>query len=208
MLTMNYKKIYKSIIIRAKTRPLIEGYSERHHIIPRCMSGSDDEKNIAILTPEEHFICHQLLVKMQPNNLKLAFAANMMCVDKGDGCRNNNKRFGWLKRKLSLLQKGNKLTEEAKILRKSRMIQKGTSRKGKPGNKLTEETKQKLSRVSHRKGKPGRRHTDETKQKLSRAAKGRVSHRKGKPGRRHTDVSRKNISESMRKAHAAKRGAV
>lgn len=61
------------------------------------MGGSNDDNNIAILTLEEHFICHQLLVKMHPNNKKLIYALNMMC--KGSR-RKSNKRYGWIKRKL------------------------------------------------------------------------------------------------------------
>ena len=37
---MNYQKIYNQIIERAKTRQL-EGYKEKHHILPRCMGGLD-----------------------------------------------------------------------------------------------------------------------------------------------------------------------
>jgi len=92
---MDYKGIYKRIIVRAKARSTVEGYSERHHIIPRCLGGSDDESNIAVLTAEEHYVCHQLLVKMHPDNRKLICAAQYMTV----GGKRSNKFYGWLKRK-------------------------------------------------------------------------------------------------------------
>jgi 5-methylcytosine-specific restriction endonuclease McrA len=60
---MNYKKIYERIIDRARSRDLLS-YKERHHIIPRCLGGSDDISNLVDLTPEEHYVCHQLLVKI------------------------------------------------------------------------------------------------------------------------------------------------
>lgn len=65
---MNYKQIHDSIIDRAKTRVLPkEVYTERHHIIPRCMNGSDDKSNLVDLTAKEHFIVHKLLVEVYPD---------------------------------------------------------------------------------------------------------------------------------------------
>jgi len=91
---MNYSFIYQQLISRAQTR-IINGYKERHHIIPRCMNGSDDISNIVDLTPEEHYLAHLLLVKIYPGNRPLLFAVKMMS---GQG---NNKKYGWIKRKLS-----------------------------------------------------------------------------------------------------------
>ena len=38
---MNYQKIYDTLINRAKDR-IYAGYTEKHHIIPRCMGGNDE----------------------------------------------------------------------------------------------------------------------------------------------------------------------
>ncbi|AUG88274.1 homing endonuclease [Salmonella phage Mutine] len=98
---MNYQFIYDSLILKAKLR-VLDGYSETHHVIPKCMGGSDERHNLVELTPEEHFVAHQLLVKIFPHNHKLAFAANAMCLNNGKvGRTTNNKLFGWLRRKLS-----------------------------------------------------------------------------------------------------------
>lgn len=91
--SMNYCKHYELLISRANGRAL-EMPFERHHIIPRCLGGKDNEANIATLTPEEHYVAHQLLVKMYPAEVKLVYAANMMCVN-----RRSNKLYGWLKRR-------------------------------------------------------------------------------------------------------------
>lgn len=96
---MDYKKHYDLLINRAKNR-LLETYTEKHHIIPRCMGGNNLPENLVRLTPEEHYIAHQLLVKIYPDNLKLLHAANMMAVSNNKQVR-NNKRYGWLKRRLS-----------------------------------------------------------------------------------------------------------
>lgn len=74
---MLYSKIYDSIIERAKTRVLID-YSEKHHILPKCLGGTDTHNNLVKLTFREHFICHQLLCKMYPDNQKLIFAFSSM----------------------------------------------------------------------------------------------------------------------------------
>ena len=92
---MNYNLIYTTLIERGRTR-VLESYKERHHIIPRCMGGSDEPENLVDLTPEEHYLAHQLLVKIHPNNYKLVKAASMMIPS-----RPNNKMYGWLRRKLS-----------------------------------------------------------------------------------------------------------
>lgn len=95
---MNYEKIYDELIFRAKSRILKE-YTEKHHIIPVCMGGSDDKSNLVQLTPEEHYIAHQLLVKIHPNNGALIKSAIMMCTG-----RPSNKIYGWLRRKFVLIQ--------------------------------------------------------------------------------------------------------
>lgn len=94
---MNYQKIYNRIIERAKVRTLA-GYKERHHIKPRCIGGTDESFNLVDLTPEEHYVCHQLLVKMHPNNIKLAYAcwAMSMC----GGKKVTNKIYSWLRKKI------------------------------------------------------------------------------------------------------------
>jgi hypothetical protein len=90
---MNYPKIYGLLVNRAKTRNFI-GYTENHHVIPRCMGGTDHSENLVALTPEEHYVAHQLLIKIYPDNVSLIRAAQMMTVG-----RTNNKLYGWLRRK-------------------------------------------------------------------------------------------------------------
>ena len=50
---MDYKNIHDNIINRAKKRKLV-GYSENHHIIPKCMGGTNDKENLAIFTTKTH----------------------------------------------------------------------------------------------------------------------------------------------------------
>ena len=98
---MNYQKHYDRLIERANNRVMC-GYSENHHIIPRCIGGSDKIENIVKLTAREHFLAHLLLVKIYPNERKLLFAVRMMSGNP-TGKRNTNKTYGWIKERLSQL---------------------------------------------------------------------------------------------------------
>ena len=97
---MDYTTIYNNLIQRAVNRSL-DGYRERHHIIPRCLGGNDTKENLVDLTPEEHYIAHLLLMKIYPENNSLIHAAVMMTVKGKDQIR-NNKLYGWVRRKHSI----------------------------------------------------------------------------------------------------------
>ena len=74
---MDYKKIYESLIDKRRKSPIIEGYFEKHHIVPRCLGGSNAKDNIVRLTAREHFFAHLLLVHIYPGP-KMLFAIRMM----------------------------------------------------------------------------------------------------------------------------------
>ena len=77
--TNKYTKYYTLLTDRAKGRTLTE-YTERHHIIPQSLGGSNDKENLVDLTAREHFICHWLLIKMTEgeNRSKMLYALNGM----------------------------------------------------------------------------------------------------------------------------------
>lgn len=78
-LSNKYTKIYHQIIEKAKTTQVI-GYTEKHHIIPRSMGGSNRKDNLVRLPAREHFICHWLLTKMTTGKDKasMIYALNGM----------------------------------------------------------------------------------------------------------------------------------
>ena len=78
---MNHQNIYNKLIERAKNR-VLEGYTETHHIIPKCLGGKDVEDNLVNLTAKEHFLCHKLLCEIYPGNHKLLWALWLMAIGK------------------------------------------------------------------------------------------------------------------------------
>lgn len=93
---MNYQKHYDLLIERARAR-VLSGYVEVHHVIPRCIGGSDDKCNLVQLTAEEHYVAHQLLHKIHPFVSGLAFA--MVAMTGKTNPNRNNKTYGWIKKK-------------------------------------------------------------------------------------------------------------
>lgn len=78
---MDYNKIYYNIINKAlKENNINKKYYELHHIIPKCLGGSDEKDNLVKLTLREHYICHKLLCEIYPNNKSLAHAYWMMTI--------------------------------------------------------------------------------------------------------------------------------
>jgi hypothetical protein len=168
---MNYSAIYERLVQRARERTL-EGYKERHHVVPRCLGGSDDPNNLVDLTGPEHAIAHMLLVKMHPGNLKLVFAANIMLVN-ANGIRYEmprNKQYGWLKERAAKamgdVQRGRVHSDEERKKRSE-------SLKGrKPSPQTTEVNRERMT------GSPGLRlgmtTSEDTRAKQSAAALART----------------------------------
>lgn len=105
---MDYHKIYNQLILK-RQQLIPDGYTEKHHIIPRCLNGTDDGINLVKLTAREHFIAHKLLVKIYIHT-SLVYAANMMCNFK----RYNSKNYSWLKEKHQSILIGRILSETTK----------------------------------------------------------------------------------------------
>lgn len=74
-----YTRWYNQITDCARDR-VVKDYTERHHIKPRSLGGSDDPDNLVELTAREHFICHWLLTKMTTgkDRAKMIYALNGM----------------------------------------------------------------------------------------------------------------------------------
>jgi hypothetical protein len=101
---MNYKKHYNRLCERAKQRNL-DCYVESHHVVPKCLGGDESNDNLVKLTPEEHYVAHQLLVKIHPDHKGLVWAALQMSGHSTHTGRANNKLYGWLRRKYQQIAK-------------------------------------------------------------------------------------------------------
>ena len=75
---MNYSNVYDSLILRARSRTSLEGYSERHHILPKSLGGSNESENLVDLTGREHYLAHKLLVKIYPESRVMKYALGLM----------------------------------------------------------------------------------------------------------------------------------
>lgn len=178
---MDYVKHYNLLIEKAQQRLELDGYSELHHIVPRCMNGSDDTSNLVRLTAREHYVAHQLLAKMYSNHYGLAKAAFFMTVGLE---RQNNRCYGWVREKhaesMSISQAGESNSqygtcwitngEENKKIDSNQEIPEGWQR-GRINPVCSEEAKQKISNTLRGKSK-GKKLSEEHKLKISKACRG------------------------------------
>ena len=217
---MDYKAHYDKLIARG-LRTLIHGYREKHHIIPKCLGGTNKKDNLVWLTAEEHYVAHQLLVKIHPGNSKLVYAAKMMTIGTNKHSR-NNKLYGWLRQQfaesISKELKGRPSSQTVEVREKA-------SRKAaikNTGKKRTEEQKAQMSKnhgggvqkgykqseehrancrkpksAEARKNMTGRIVTEETKQKQSIIAQARGNN--GGPAN-WSEETHKKASESQKAA--------
>lgn len=81
---MTYNEYIKTLL-STRGRHILDKnkYTETHHIIPRCMGGSDDEENLIDLFPQEHYLAHKLLSEENPDNNSLLTAWFRMCYKNG-----------------------------------------------------------------------------------------------------------------------------
>ena len=181
-----YLKIYFALVNRAKSRTL-EGYTEKHHIIPRSLGGNNDKSNLAILTGREHFICHLLLTKIVEgrNKSKMVFALNSMMNRRNDTMKRyvpNSKFY----ERLRIL-----LSEAHKQIGRSEAHKLAISKRHK-GKIVSEETKKKMSESSKSKivggAVKGSIRSASTKAKISQARKGIV----------FSDEHKKKLSEAAK----------
>lgn len=196
---MNYKKIYFQLVSRSVER---SGYVERHHILPKCLGGTDAKENLVDLYPEEHYLAHLLLCKIYPENQKLLYASmNMATGSLSNLGKRNNKKYGWVRR-----QYAKSISGDGNPSRRDPELQKRASLK-RVGQKRTVETREKMSAAQR-----GRKFTREHKENLSIAASKRLpiseetrsKLRKRKPNKGM--LGKKMSKETKAKMSAARRG--
>lgn len=202
---MNYQKIYLNIIKKAKSQNRIRAskykrkkykidfiYYENHHIIPKCLGGTDEETNLVLLTAKEHFICHKLLTYIYKGNRKIAYAFHRMAFSQKENRKISSRDYSyaielikttfiseetrkkmkgktpWNKGKTNVYDKG--VLENWS--RKKLGNQNGLGNKSNTGKKFSEEHKDKI-----RKKHIGLKPSEETRKKLANKAKQRKKYK-------------------------------
>ena len=158
---MNYQLHYESLIAKAQSRTEVHEYVERHHIVPRCLGGSNAKSNIVELTGREHFVAHMLLARIHGKGLWQAAAMmkNKSSVQPG---RVTTSRLYETARKSWADHLRGKPRPEHVVK---------AVRTAKTGKKASEETKAKMSATRKgraRSGDPSKwKHSEEAKSKMS-----------------------------------------
>lgn len=137
---MNYQNIYDRLIKRSKDRLCdINIYYESHHIVPKCLGGSNKKDNKVFLTGREHFIAHWLLYRIYPDNKKIAIAFFFMshCLSRQRDYKVSSRTYSEAREAHQKATKGRKISEEQKI----------AISKANKGRKLTDREKQRVSEV-------------------------------------------------------------
>lgn len=167
---------YYQLIDRANSRTVDPNqYYETHHIIPRCMGGSDAKSNLVRFTAREHYIAHMLLVKMTtgPAKRKMSFGLwKMISANKvQDRYMPCNRQYEIIKQNMAQA-----ISEQNK------------------GQIVTEEQKEKLrNRVPWNKGKTGI-YSEETLQLMSLKSKQKMM----------SEEARKKISDGVKRRYQLK----
>jgi hypothetical protein len=194
-----YEKWYKNITDRGQTR-ITNERTESHHIVPKCLGGTDNKNNLTNVTLREHFICHWLLTKIYygKERHQLLKALWMMKAENQNQSRYKTKitsrvyatlREEYIKlQSIKVTGKGNGFygkthTPEAR----EKIRQKNL------GNKLTPEQHARL--VANTKGKKKPPITDEHRAKLSAAKRGKNNNRYGVEV---SEETRKRIGDKIR----------
>jgi hypothetical protein len=227
-----YTKWYFNIINNARCRELpLNTYTEKHHIIPRCIGGTNEDDNLVKLTAREHFICHLLLTKMTTANYqkKMIFAFRFMSRYNSSQPRYINSRlFDKIKGrctytaesrvKMSIAKKGKKQTAESIEARASKMRGRVSPIKGKVIHTVSSKEKirkaqqliyadlsasEKFERMK-KSGSSDDSWTDARKLKISEALKGKPKSEQAKTNMK--EAAKHRTAEHKRKCGDIHRG--
>jgi hypothetical protein len=155
-------------------------YTEKHHIIPKSLGGTNNLSNICSLTAREHFICHWLLVKMTSGQArgKMLFALRMMRAKS-----NKHKRY---ETKITA-----RVYEALKVEYALIVSQMQTNKI--PWNKGIKQTLEHSKKISA--ALKGKTHTEEHRKKNSESKKGRIGTFTNKTHSQNTKLKLSNINK-------------
>lgn len=148
---MTYNEYIQNILNTRGRFACGDEYYEKHHIIPRCIGGNDEESNLIDLYAREHYEVHKLLAQENPENEKLTFAWWIMSTKSP----NTNGRYEMTAQEYELAKIA---LSEAQSKAKKEWF---TNKENHPMF--------------------GKTHSEESKDKMSKAKKGKPSPKRGRP---------------------------
>lgn len=81
---MDHLKVYFELVEKhGSIHKPVDGYYERHHIIPKCIGGDDANDNLVYFSARCHLLAHWLLMRAFPSERCLKVAYATMCSRAG-----------------------------------------------------------------------------------------------------------------------------
>lgn len=222
---MTYEEFIQNILDTRGRFECGKEYHERHHILPRCCGGTDNEENLIDLFAQEHYDVHKMLAMENPDNKGLQYAWWCMCYYKQNGreYKVDAEEYTEIKKRIAQIQSEKEIPEEIrkKISEKAKERFKnpenhpmfGTHHseehrkkisEAHKGKRVSEETKQKMkinhADVSgHNNPNYGKHCSEETKMKISEARKGKLAGENNPMYGQHLlEETKQKISESLK----------
>lgn len=201
---MNYDEFINNILQTRGRFNCGNSYSERHHILPKCLGGTNEKDNLIDLYPQEHFIAHKLLTQKYPDNIKIIQAYACMAFTSNEYEQRyeltpeeyaearqifSNGLKEKYKDKTQHPSYGTHISEERK--KKISEINKGN--KYCVGRVVSEETREKI-------GNANRNPSEETRQKMSESRKGKHLRGENSNAKKVIRLSDKKIYDCMKDA--------
>ena len=174
---------YYKIISAARGRT-VNGYIERHHIIPKSMGGDNSSTNLVKLTAREHFICHRLLTKMVTGIPKRKMLQAVWCFTRSSNNQSrhiiNSRTYGIIREELSKtlsLERKGIMHKGRKFIKRNSWVR-GVTHSEETKAKMRESWKSRPPRTQEHKDAIataglGRKASEETKRKMSETRKGK-----------------------------------
>lgn len=191
-----YTTWYNNIINRAKSRELSKNiYTEKHHIIPKSIGGSNDRDNLVRLTAKEHRLVHILLPRMTINHAhtkSMWYALWMILRTENKNQQRKISKGSMFNLAKIQVAKNSSQLHKGKIVSAKTRAKMSTKAKGRvspnKGKAMSDTQKQKMRDTIAKNGRTispetvakildtrkNYKHSEETKQKISESNKGKT----------------------------------
>ena len=180
-----YTRWYYNIITNVQSRTLqFDVYTEKHHIIPKSLGGSNDKSNLVKLLPKEHFACHRLLTKMTEGDARRKMCYAFWILTNRANHSVSSSAYSQAKLLIQEQMRTRVITDEFREKCRSNQL----------GKKISDATRQALL-----KSNLGRKKTNEEIEKIRNSVKNHYSTNANiRKGKKRTEEQKAKISEGKR----------